>query len=234
MKYTTAPLKKPQRGLSPNSVMPSDFAAFVRSEQFPCVGAKSALALGLLTVFEGGDFLSNLGDRDLHRALSRFGAEAPDGVNGVASFACLFNSCPVKSEQDFEAALWHRLQGLHDIDAERGIQWAPGVGREPGEPDFSFSVDGLAYFVVGLHPGVSRAARRFCRPALVFNSHEQFEQLRRDGRYETMQSIIRGREIAREGSINPMLTDFGRGREAAQYGGRLVSSRWSCPLKVRS
>ena len=86
-----------------------------------------------------------------------------------------------------------------------------GVSREPESPDFSFSVGGIAYFVVGLHPGASRAARRFCRPALVFNPHEQFERLRSDGRYYAMQSIIREREIARHGSINPMLSDFGIG-----------------------
>lgn len=102
--------------------MPADFPAFIRSDQFLCVDAKSAMALGLLTVFEGGDFLSRHGDGDLHDALTRFGARSPDGVNGVASFACLFDPCPVMSEKDFEAALWSRLQGLHDIDAE-GWRW---------------------------------------------------------------------------------------------------------------
>lgn len=226
--------QRPQHGLSAKSGMPADFAAFVRSDQFPCVGAKSAMALSLLTVFEGGNFQSKQGDRALHQALTRFGERSPDGLNGVASFACLFDPCPVMSEEDFEASLWDRLQGLHDIDADEGVDWAQGVGREPGASDFSFSVGGLAYFVVGLHPGASRAARRFCRPALVFNAHEQFEQLRRDGRYEKMQSIIREREIERHGSINPMLTDFGREREAAQYGGRRVPAAWSCPLTVRT
>lgn len=234
MKHTTTTPQRSQRGLTANIVMPSDFAAFIRSDYFPCVGAKSALALGLLTVFEGGDFLSKQGDRFLHDALTRFGAGSPDGVNGVASFACLFDPCPVMSEEDFEAALWSRLQGLHDIDAEEGVDWAQDVGREPSAPDFSFSVGRMAYFVVGLHPGASRAARRFCRPGLVFNAHEQFEQLRRDGRYEKMQSIIRDREIAHHGSINPMLTDFGRGREAAQYSGRRVPAAWSCPFTVRT
>jgi len=93
-------------------------------------------------------------------------------------------------------AFWARAQGLHDIDAASGARWAEGVAREPNSPDFSFSVGGAAYFVVGLHPGASRAARRFCRPALIFNPHEQFERLRADGRYHTMQSIIREREIA--------------------------------------
>lgn len=234
MKHKNLAAQKPKHWLSAKNGMPDDFAAFVRSDQFPCVGAKSAMALGLLSVFEGGDFLTNRANRDLHRALTRFGAGAPNGAKGVASLACLFDPCPVMSEVAFEGFLWGRLQDLHDIDADEGVQWAQGVGHDPGEPNFSFSVGGLAYFIVGLHPGASRAARRFCRPALVFNAHEQFEQLRRDGRYEKMQSIIRKREIARHGSINPMLTDFGRGREAAQYGGRHVPADWSCPLTVRT
>jgi FPC/CPF motif-containing protein YcgG len=234
MKHVSVTPPRSQHGLSATNAVPADFAAFVRSDHFPCVGAKSALAQGLLTVFEAGDFLGEQSDRGLHRALCRFGDTLPEGPGGVASFACLFRPSAVMSEQDFEDVLWARLQGLHDIDAETGIEWAAGVGCEPGAPDFSFSVGGVAYFVIGLHPGTSRPARRFCRPALVFNAHEQFEQLRRDGRYGRIQSIVRDREIARHGSINPMLTDFGQGPEAPQYSGRRVSQGWSCPLRVRT
>ncbi len=233
MKAPTVTAAPRDRTLAVPSGVPADFAAFVRSDQFPCVGAKSALALGQLYVFEAGDFRNAYADRQLHRALHNFGAKSPDSSNGVASFACLFRPCPVMSEQDFELTLWKRLQALHDIDAERAVDWAPDVSCEPGSPDFSFSVGSVAYFVVGLHPGASRAARRFRRPALVFNAHQQFEKLRRDGRYGTMQSIIREREVARNGSINPMLTDFSRGRQAAQYSGRLVAQSWICPLKVK-
>jgi FPC/CPF motif-containing protein YcgG len=192
------------------------------------------LAQKHLDVFEAGEFQRPDSDADMHRKLCLFGARLSDGTNGVASLACLFRPRPVMTEEEFEETLWARLQGLHDVDAEHGVAWAPGVGREPDSADFSFSVGGVAYFVVGLHPGASRRARRFCRPALVFNAHEQFERLRRDGRYDRMQSTIRRREVATHGSINPMLTDFGRGREAAQYSGRYVSQSWPCPLKVKT
>ncbi len=39
-----------------------------------------------------------------------------------------------------------------------------------------------AFFVVGLHPGASRLARRTPMPCLVFNLHEQFEQLKASGK----------------------------------------------------
>jgi FPC/CPF motif-containing protein YcgG len=198
------------------------------------VGAKSALALEGLVVLEAGEFTSAEHDAAIHRALTEFGNHSARDRKRLASFACLFRHGEKLSEDGFEAALWARAQGLHDIDAQSGARWAEGVSREPDAPDFSFSVGGVAYFVVGLHPGASREARRFCRPALIFNPHEQFERLRQDGRYFAMQSIIREREIARHGSINPMLSDFGSGREAAQYSGRHVGENWTCPLKVRT
>lgn len=198
------------------------------------MGAKSALSLGGLAIVEAGEFASAGHDSDIHRALTRFGGLVAEEKCRLRSFACLFRRGPKLTEDEFETALWARAQGLHDIDAASGARWADGVSREPDSPDFSFSVGGIAYFVVGLHPGASRAARRFCRPALIFNPHEQFGRLRADGRYYTMQSIVREREIARHGSINPMLSDFGSGREAAQYSGRHVGENWTCPLKVRT
>ncbi len=192
------------------------------------------MALDALVVHEAGDFALPDHDAAIHVALSVFGNLATPPTAALSSFACLFRHGPRLSEDQFEAALWARAQGLHDIDAASGAPWAEGVAREPNSPDFSFSVGGVAYFVVGLHPGASRAARRFCRPALIFNPHAQFERLRADGRYSTMQGIIRDREIARNGSINPMLADFGSGREAAQYSGRQVGEGWTCPLKVKT
>jgi uncharacterized protein len=226
--------QRPRARSSARESIPADFAAFIQSDAFPCVGAKSATAIGGLSVIEAGDFAAPDHDENIHRAITEFGIEALQEETGLASFACLFRHGPKMSEAEFEAALWARAQGLHDIDAASGARWAEGVSREPDAADFSFSVGGVAYFVVGLHPGASRAARRFCRPALVFNPHQQFERLRQDGRYYQMQSIIREREIARHGSINPMLSDFGSGREAAQYSGRQVGDGWTCPLRVKT
>jgi len=234
MEDRSASSQKPKRVRAPRESIPADFAAFIQSEAFPCVGAKAALALEGIAVVEAGDFASGSHDAHIHHALTQFGRRMAVHASGLGSFACLFRHGPKLSEDEFEAALWARAQGLHDLDAASGATWANGVSREPESPDFSFSVGGAAYFVVGLHPGASRAARRFCRPALIFNPHEQFERLRADGRYFTMQSIIREREIARHGSINPMLSDFGSGREAAQYSGRQVGDTWTCPLKVRT
>jgi FPC/CPF motif-containing protein YcgG len=47
-----------------------------------------------------------------------------------------------------------------------------------------------------------------------------------------MQQIIRHRDIALQGSTNPMLTDFGEQSEARQYSGRAVDDDWVPPLKI--
>ncbi|MEX2455107.1 MAG: guanitoxin biosynthesis heme-dependent pre-guanitoxin N-hydroxylase GntA, partial [Rhodospirillaceae bacterium] len=92
---------------------------------------------------------------------------------------------------------------------------------------------GTAFFVVGLFPGASRTARRFDFPTLVFNSHEQFERMREDNGFDRMKEVIRRRDEALDGSINPMLEDYGAGSEARQYSGRRVRDDWECPLEVQ-
>ncbi len=43
-------------------------------------------------------------------------------------------------------------------------------------------------------------------------------------------SFTRAREMAFQGSINPMLKNFGERSEASQYSGRAVSDNWPCPF----
>lgn len=85
----------------------------------------------------------------------------------------------------------------------------PRVSEDPDDPHFSLSFGGEAFFIVGLHPRVSRPARRFERPALVFNLHDQFEKLRAAGVYGKMRSTIVARDVALAGSANPMLARRG-------------------------
>ncbi len=212
---------------------PSDLVDFIRSESFPCVGAKSALALDQLVCFEAGDIACPAHDRQIHAAIADFGQGLNPDSPALTSLAVLFEPGAPLTEQAFEKALWRRLQALHDIDAKRGIPWAGNVSSDPHAREFGMSVAGVPYFIVGLHPGASRAARRFHRPALIFNSHDQFERMRSDGRYATMQSIIRKREVEQSGAINPMLAEFGEASEATQYAGRRVDPDWVCPFKVR-
>ncbi len=103
----------------------------------------------------------------------------------------------------------------------------------PSAPEFSFSLKEEAFFIIGLHPASSRPARQFKYPALVFNPHLQFEQLREANKYQSIKYAVRKRDIAYSGSINPMLTDFGEASEVYQYSGRKYDEQWQCPLKIK-
>lgn len=153
--------------------------------------------------------------------------EAP-GLAPV-SYVALFENGDV-SEAEFERQLWALLQALHDSDKARGFAWDPEVGKDPGREDFSFSIGGRSFFVVGLHPNASRLARRAPVPCLVFNFHEQFEALKASGKYQSMQTVIRARDVKLQGSVNPVLARFGESSEARQYSGRAVEESWKCPF----
>ncbi len=72
---------------------------------------------------------------------------------------------------------------------------------------------------------------RLARPALVFNLHDQFTQLRAAGKYEGMREKILARDEAIAGSVNPMLARHGEASEARQYSGRAVPEQWRCPFR---
>ena len=130
-------------------------------------------------------------------------------------------------ELAFETDLWAQLSALHAVDE---ADWDPATSPDPTHKDFSFSFAGRSFYIIGMHPRASRPARRFPRPALVFNLHAQFERLRETGKYGKMRDVIRARDIQRTGSMNPMLADFGKRSEAVQYSGRAVGKDWRCPF----
>lgn len=209
------------------------FETFVMSGDFPCVGAKSALALDALDIIECGDFSRPVSDLDLYRALGAFGDRLDPASTVVRSFAALFSGPADLDEEAFETLLWNRLQSLHNLDAASGRKWLGTVSSDPESPHFSMSIGGHAYFVVGMHPNASRPARRFDYPALVFNSNAQFDRLKQGSRYDRMQSVIRERDFEIAGSINPMLGDFGDISEAVQYSGRKTRKGWTAPFEQK-
>ncbi|PJJ99448.1 hypothetical protein CO641_07820 [Lysobacteraceae bacterium NML91-0213] len=227
-----APASADGRGL-----LTTRFLEFVADPAFPCVGSKAALARGAIETCEMGRLGDRGNDASLLDSLAAF-AQRVDGLDPddstIHSFVALFDGPRDTDERRFEALLWSQLQRLHEIDARRGTPWAADVSRDPDDPRFSLSLGGHPFFVIGLHPGASRLARRFAWPALVFNSHRQFERLRADGRYGKMQAATRARDIALQGSINPNLADFGTAAETRQYSGRAVEEGWTCPFRVRS
>jgi FPC/CPF motif-containing protein YcgG len=152
--------------------------------------------------------------------------------NAFTSAVVIFAGPNAATEATFDTLLWTRLQALADVDAET-YAYDPRVSADPASPDFSFCIKSEALYVIGLHPGSSRKARRFSRPALVFNPHQQFEWLRTTGKYESMKRSVRNRDLVYAGSVNPMLADFGAASEASQYSGKKYDEHWKCPFISR-
>lgn len=202
----------------------------VADRAFPCVGAKAALAKGTLNVLAANRIDSAWDDLRIHDGLIRF-AEAYRADPGLfRSFAVVFEGPGDLDEPAFEEAVWRRIQSLSDKDVWRGQPYDARVSADPDSPHFSLSFGGEAFFVVGLHPQASRVARRFARPTMVFNLHDQFETLRAQGQYEGMREKIMVRDEKVAGSRNPMLARHGELSEARQYSGRVVEPGWRCPF----
>ena len=213
------------------SILAENFRNFIHQPDFPCVGAKSALAKGTLDVIIARDIRSNWDDRRIYDGITRIVENYREDRALFQSFAVIFEGPVTLDEKTFENFLWARAESLTNKDTWLGSSSDSRVSNDPDDPHFSLSFGEEAFFIVGLHPNASRPARRFERPVLVFNLHDQFEQLREQGRYERMRAKIIERDVALAGSVNPMLARHGTISEARQYSGRNVAeSEWKCPF----
>lgn len=208
------------------------FRGLVNSRRFPCVGAKSAIRQGQYRFGLYGSLGTRASTTALARDLRAFAHTFTGWKGRFASYVASFTGPTAVDERAFEGLLWRQLQRLHETDA---TPWDPRVSRDPRQPSFSFSFAGCAFFVVGLHAGSHRMARRFAWPTLVFNPHEQFVRLREDGKFVAFRDVIRERERTLEGSVLSTLADFGDASEARQYAGRRAGAgaAWRCPFHVK-
>ena len=154
----------------------TDFEQFIGQPSYPCLGAKSAWGKRQIKYIIARDIQSAWDDLPIIEALANFADAYTETRTMFQSLvAVIFESKAVLTEEEFEHALWDRLQSLHDKDEFHGFTYDEAVTAEPSHPEFSLSFGGQAFFAVGLHPGASRKARRFSRNAVVFNLHDQFE-----------------------------------------------------------
>ena len=216
--------------ICPDNAQRDEMVSRITEPDFPCVGAKSALAVGNLKVVSCRSLDSSWDDVRIHRELLDWAKSFRRSPEKFRSLAISFQGPVDLSEEDFERLMWTRIQSFADKDAWLQQPYDNRVSAIPDNPHFSLSFGGEAFFVVGLHPNASRPARRFPHPTLVFNLHEQFERLRVEGRYERLRETILARDEALAGSINPMLARHGDASEAAQYSGRIVGDDWTCPF----
>jgi uncharacterized protein len=204
----------------------------ILDQSHPCTGAVSAFSQQCYRFGLYPELTSESAIRAVCHDLYCFCHEfTPVGDNFI-TFVAMFRGPAIRSERHFEDLLWNQLQGMHDLDSDF-FAWDKDVDSDPASRRFSYSIGGRAMFVIGMHPKASRLARTFPYPTLVFNLHEQFEHLRARGKLEGMKQTIQAREMALQGSINPMLADFGENSEARQYSGRAVLDSWVCPFHAR-
>src|SRR5690554_892041 len=204
-----------------------EYKDFILKRKHPCVMAKTVFMMDKYHLHSYDNYqddeclLSLL--QDLENYIGNYDFES----NEFESFLAVFPNLNINSEIQFENTLWRILQRLHELDNQN---WDETVNKDPDDPNFSFSLKGRAFYIVGLHPKSSRIARQSPYPTLVFNLHWQFEKLREMGTYQKVKSTIRKRDKKLQGTINPVLKDFGDDTETKQYSSRQVEKEWKCPF----
>lgn len=211
----------------------NEFKAFLQNKDFPCVAARAALEKQHIRFFVAEHISCPDNDKEIVKFLKEFKSDYRKSDSRFHSAVIIFREPGDLDEDMFDRFLWKRLQDLSDLDSKINF-YDKRVDIDPSSPNFSFSINEEAFFVIGLNPGSSRKARRFNYPALVFNPHAQFEELRDEQLYEKMKSIVRKRDQSFSGSVNPMLQDYGSRSETFQYSGKKYNEDWKCPLNIHN
>lgn len=208
-------------------IVPEWFSQIVLESDYPCVMAKLAVKSKSIQSMDIPFKNYQKHIPTLYSNLIQFIKNTQE--NSYKSFLLSFSGLenPL-SELEFESFLWSFLSEISKYDS---ADWATNVSSKPNDSEFSFSIGGKAFYIIGMHPNSSRLARRTPYPAMIFNLHDQFEKLRKTGKYRSIRNSIRQRDLKFQGSINPMVMDFGSDSEAKQYSGRRTGSDWQCPFR---
>ena len=205
-----------------------DLSTHISSKSFPCVMAKAVEKLGGITVKTTENLSGEAEIRRIHQDLSAF----VDRFRMKDQLSSFVLTCDQNRYKDFavmEKEFWKFLIALRNFDQALHPH-DERVSADPAHHEFSFSVKSEAFFILMLHPDSPRLSRRFKYPAIVFNPHIQFERMRLKGIFEKVRNLIRNRDKVLQGSINPMLSDFGERSEVFQYIGRVYQAHEIVPL----
>ena len=201
---------------------------FVLKHDFPCIMAQKVARKRRIVTHQTEDLsLNSVPEilRQMNGFISCFRSEP----SKLASFILICKDPRCTTFEDFESMFWPFLRDMNSLDKKQ-FDHDPRVKSDPADPKFSFSIGGEAFFIIALHPLSPRRARRFPYPAIVFNAHVQFENLRKKGIFTKIRNVIRRRDRQIQ-SENPMLKDFGNKSEIFQYLGRVYSDSDPLPLQ---
>ncbi|HUH26609.1 guanitoxin biosynthesis heme-dependent pre-guanitoxin N-hydroxylase GntA [Gelidibacter sp.] len=203
---------------------------FFIKQKHPCIMANAVFKLNKYHLKVYDDMSSDRVVKPILKDIENYLDQYDFESNDFESLLLCFKDSHFETEMEFEKSLWNLLQKLHDHDH---VEWDHRVSDDVESPTFSFSLKGRAFYIIGMHPQSSRLARRAPYCTLVMNLHWQFEKLREMGTYQTVKNRIRRRDKKLQGSINPVLKDFGKESEAKQYSGRAVDKDWKCPFHIK-
>ena len=220
-------MKKETNSLEEYQHIVKDYRDFVVKENHPCIMANAVFNLQKYHLKVYDDMTSDAIVMPMLNDIEEYLEQYDFTSNEFESLLFCFKKNQFESELEFEDALWRLLQKLHNHDDR---DWDEEVSDDAESPNFSFSLKGKAFYIIGMHPNSSRLARSAPYVTLVFNLHWQFEKLRDMGTYQVVKKRIRRRDKKLQGSINPVLRDFGSDSEAKQYSGRNVEKEWQCPF----
>lgn len=208
-----------------------EFEDFIIEQDHPCLMAQTVFKMGEVNLHTYDKLADKTTTNQLLEDLGTYLRNYNFEDNNFRTFIASFPTESYPTEKLFEQALWQQLQLLHNHDSEK---WDETVSKDPADKNFSFSILGKAFYIVGMHPQSSRYARRSPYPTIIFNLHWQFEKLREMKAYENVRDKIRERDKALQGHINPVLEDFGKSSEALQYSGRNIGEEWKCPFHPKN
>lgn len=211
--------------------MKDELTKFIESSSFPCIMAKSVLNTGIIEFQEINDLYDSNETRKVLEKMYSFIRKFKNNEGKLASFILFVKNPVYKNFTHFEKAFWSFLVKLNSLDKKK-FEHDSRVASDPHNANFGFSIMEEAFFLLALHPESERRARRFKTPAIVFNPHEQFENLRRRGVFHKIKNLIRRKDQILQGFSNPMLTDFGEKTEVFQYLGKKYSPRAAVPLHL--
>ena len=112
--------------------------AFIAVGDYPCLGAKAALARRGIEVLDAGDLVDCAHDEAMVAALQRFARHVGDESLFV-SFAVAFAAAPALTEQDFGAweGISHDTAALRDAEAAARFWRDPARQAPPGGESFA-------------------------------------------------------------------------------------------------
>lgn len=191
--------------------------------------AKAAIKTGMVDVHSTKDITDPESIAGIQLRLYEFIDRFRLQSKKLSSFILTIHDEELMNFDRFETEFFNFLQGLRELDRKLYLH-DPRVSSDPGDSNFSYSIKSEAFFIVALHPESPRLARRFKRPAIVFNPHIQFDNLRRKNVFQKIKNVIRSKDKKLQGTINPMLNDFGVRSEVFQYMGRIYAPDETIPL----